>query len=223
MRKTTAALVGVASFTAISAVQAASLDDYLIVGRQINESTVDASNYELGRISTLDAGNYQAINNNNGNNPDPGVGVGPSIGTTYDAKVAIVEDDGWVKMSNINMYGTGSTGIDCSGTVNDCVDGDLSSNLSNVNYDSNDGNGLSPITAGDGIVGGVDLSGVLSDIATVQDWIANDAVITGSIDTDDGVIEGDLVVNLSDGLNVFDFTDNGGALNAGQRHQRAKR
>ena len=174
--------------------QAASLNDYLIVGQQINESTVDVSNYELGKISTLDSGNYTDVNS---------PGVGPSTGTYNDAKIAVLETSGTVKMSNIDMYGTGTTGIDCAGSYSDCTDN--GGNLSNVDY-----NGTS-IGDGNGALGGVDLGGVSADIALAQDWVAGLST-TGSIDTDDGKISGDLVVNLSAGLNVFDFTDNGGAL-----------
>jgi len=173
---------------------AATLDDYLIVGRYMNDTAVDASNYELGQISTLDSGNYESVSS---------PGVGPSTGSFNDARIAILENDGTVQMSDITMLGTGATGIDCAGSYNDCTDG--GGNLSNTTYNG------SAIGNGSGVLGNQDLSLVQSFIGTARSW-ASGLSVTGSIDTDDGTLKGDTIVNLSAGVNVFDFTDNGGSL-----------
>ena len=144
---------------------------------------------DLGKISTLDAGNYTAVS-------DPG--VGPSVGQSNDAKIAILETDGTVKMSDVDVYGTGATGIDCAGSYNDCTDN--SGNLSNTDYNG------STMDNSNGVLGGVDMTQLNADIAMVQAWVAGLAPATVHISTSSGDIKSDQIVNLASGLNVVDFT-----------------
>lgn len=185
-------MVFVVSTLFINVVQSATLSDYLIVGRYVNDTAVDTSNYELGSISSL-SGAGPSVSS---------PGVGPSTGVTNDARIAILNSTGTVKMSDVDVLGTGATGIDCAGSYNNCTDN--GSNLSNTDYNG------SAMGSSNGVAGNVDLSGVSSDISDAQTWL-NGLSLTGSIATSGGDINSDVVVNLVSGLNVLDFSGAGGS------------
>ena len=192
MRNIFLSSTAVVLLAAVGTVQAATLDDYLIVGRYVNDTAVDTSNYELGKISDLDAGNYEEVR-------DPG--VGPSVGQSDDARIAILDTSGTVKMSDVNVYGTGSTGIDCAGSYNNCTDS--GGNLSNTTYNG------SAMNDANGVDGNVNMDELNATIDLAATWVAG-LSNTGSIATSDGKITGDLTVNLSAGLNVLDFSGTNG-------------
>ena len=182
---------------------AALIDSYVIVGKYVNDTAVDVSNYEIGRVSAL-----------NGSSVSLGgtVGVGPTVsGTpTYDGNIAITSNSGEVKMSDINLYA--GLGIDCAGSYNSCTDN--GGNLSNTKYDdAAGGSGLRNISNGDGVNPNTDLSLLLGQIAGFKDYVnsLDGTDITGSIATDSGDIKTDTVVNLSSGLNILNFTGTSGS------------
>jgi hypothetical protein len=180
----------------LSVASAATIDNYLIVGNQINESTVDVSNYELGLVSAL-PGSAPAVNS-------PGVAPTVSTTPTYDGNVAVTQTDGTIKLSDVDIYA--GTGVDCAGTYADCTDS--GSNLSNVDYDdAAGGSGLRSISDGDGINDNVDFTTLNSEIAAVTSFVNGISAgdITGTISTNSGDIDSDKVVNLSAGLNILDF------------------
>jgi hypothetical protein len=190
----------------LSVASAATIDNYLIVGNQINESTVDVSNYELGLVSAL-PGSAPAVNS-------PGVAPTVSTTPTYDGNVAVTQTDGTIKLSDVDIYA--GTGVDCAGTYADCTDS--GSNLSNVDYDdAAGGSGLRSISDGDGINDNVDFTTLNSEIAAVTSFVNGISAgdITGTIATKDGgsgVIEVDTVVNLSSGLNILNFDTTSNAI-----------
>ena len=181
--------IGMAAALFFTVAKAATLDDYLIVGRYVDDTAVDASNYELGKISTLDSGNYESVSS---------PGVGPSTGQTNDARIAILETDGTVKMSDMRMFGTGLTGIDCAGSYNNCTDN--GGNLSNTKYNGSNMNGSN------GVQGGVNMANIETQIALAQSWISGLGAADVSISTSSGDISSDQVVNLASGLNVVRFS-----------------
>lgn len=176
---------------AASVVHSASLSNYLIVGQYVNDTTVDASSFELGRVANLSNGG-PAVS-------PPGVSPTVSNTPTYDAEVAIIETSGEVKFSNMNLFAT--SGVDCAGTYNACTDS--GSNFSNTNYNG------SAISSSNGVNSNVDMTGIISEITTVRNWVAGLST-TASIVTTSGDINSDTIVNLSSGLNVLDFSGTGG-------------
>jgi hypothetical protein len=155
----------------LSVASAATIDNYLIVGNQINESTVDVSNYELGLVSAL-PGSAPAVNS-------PGVAPTVSTTPTYDGNVAVTQTDGTIKLSEVDIYA--GTGVDCAGTYADCTDS--GSNLSNVDYDdAAGGSGLRSISDGDGINDNVDFTTLNSEIAAVTSFV--NGISAGDIDFD---------------------------------------
>lgn len=195
--------VALASVSLSFSVQAAQMGDYLIIGQYLNDTAVDVSNYELGRVSAL-ADSAPAVS-------DPGVAPSVSDTPTYDGNVAIVKSSGTVKTSDVNVYA--DRGIDCAGSYNSCTD--TGSNLSNSQYDNAaGGTGLRTLGPNpDGVNGGVDMSGLIAELNTAEAYInalgAGD--ITDSIATVSGDILGNTVVNLASGLNILDFSGTGGA------------
>ncbi|MGI9341462.1 MAG: hypothetical protein ACR2QV_01345 [Gammaproteobacteria bacterium] len=182
---------------AVPGVQAMTLDDYLIVGKLVNDTALDVSNYELGRVSAA-PGSAPAVT---------GVGVGPTISNdpTYDGNVAIVKTTGEVKLSDVNVYA--DRGVDCAGSYSVCSDS--GSNFSNSDYDQAPGApGLSAIGLGNGVSQNVDLSAVTGSLATAKSSILGygPGDITGSISTSSGDINSDQTVFLNSGLNVLDFS-----------------
>ncbi|MGI9309643.1 MAG: hypothetical protein ACR2P6_10295, partial [Gammaproteobacteria bacterium] len=154
--------------------QAASLDSYLIVGHQINDSTVDVSNYELGNVSSL-PGSAPAVT-------PPGVSPTLSPPPGYDGNVAITDPNGQVKLSDVEIYA--GIGIDCQGSYNTCTDN--GSNISNVDYDDAAGGaGLRSISNGDGINANVNLTNVLDQLDLAA-GIVSGLSTTGSIATSSG-------------------------------------
>ena len=193
---TAVVLVGM---TVFSNAQASTLSDYLIVGQYVNDTAVDVSNYELGRVSAL-AGSAPTVN-------WPGVGPTVSTTATYDGNVAITKSSGTVKLSDVDVYA--DLGIDCAASYNNCTD--TGSNLSNSRYDAALGApGLTSIGNGNGVNGGVGMATVMSDIATAKAVISALSA-TASIPTTSGDITSDTIVNLSSGLNVLDFSGTGGS------------
>lgn len=169
--------------------QAATLNDYLIIGQYVNDTAVDVSNYELGKVSSLQSPTIDG----------PGVAPTTSSTPTYDGDIAVTSTSGTVKLSDVNVYGT--IGIDCAASYNACTDS--GNNLSNTNYND------STISSSNGINGGVDLSGLNAEIAALTTFVAGLSA-TGSIATSSGVISSNTVVNLSSGVSVFDFSGTGG-------------
>lgn len=180
-----------ASIGAAPVAHSASLSNYLIVGQYVNDTTVDASSFELGRVENLSNGG-PAVS-------PPGVSPTVSNTPTYDAEVAIIETSGQVKFSNMNLFAT--SGVDCAGTYNACTDS--GSNFSNTNYNG------SAISSSNGVNSNVDMTGLISEITTIRNWVAGLSP-TASILTTSGDINSDTIVNLSSGLNVLDFSGTGG-------------
>ena len=178
------------------------LNDYLLVG-QISSADATAvaisSQLELGRVSQL-PGSAIAVSS-------PGVSAAVSATPTYDGNVAITNSSGTVNMQDINVYA--DTGIVCAASYTVCTDS--GSFFSNTNFDDAAGGlGLRPIANGDGVTGGVDLSGVTGEIAAAKTDLASLGAADVTIPTSSGLISTDTVVNLSAGVNVVRFGGVGG-------------
>ena len=147
-----------------SSAQASSLNDYLLVGQFINDTGVDVSNYELGRVGALAASaptDFGTVNSVSGIGPtldtpfvddaDQDWGYNNTTGNAqYDGNVAITSATGTVKLSDVNIYA--DRGIDCPGLFSTCTNGtsettsansDIDGTGSNNQYDdAQGGNGL---------------------------------------------------------------------------------
>jgi hypothetical protein len=173
------------------------LDHYLLVG-QIESKALDSSLLEFGSVNNLSMGGIGVS----------GPGVSPTLGTFYDGNIAITNSNGTVTTSNIDIYA--DRGIECTGSFDDCTD--EGGNLSNTRYDdAAGGTGLRTISNGDGVNGGVDLAGLISDITGAKE-LGDITMFDQSISTTGGTIDSnvmgsnDYLVNLVSGMNLIDFS-----------------
>jgi hypothetical protein len=171
------------------------IDPYLLIGQS---SIVSPA---VGASSQLELGAYTNIATSAPAVTAPG--VSPTVGVSYDGNVAITASNGTINLQDINVYA--GIGIDCAASFNVCTDS--GSFFSNTNYDdAAGGSGLRPISEGDGVNGGVDMSGVLADIAAAKTAISGLGPVTQSIATSSGVINSNTTVNLASGLNIVGFS-----------------
>jgi len=192
-------LCAAASPISASSINTPHVADYLLVGlgRQTVIGTSTAvSNFELGANSSS-----VPMSGLSGSVPPlPGNARPVFVGVGGNGDVAIPDDDGNFDVSNIEIWG--DSGIDCAGGIGSC-------NTGNSNSDFNG----SPLSNANGLNGGVDLSGLLSELATAQSalpGLMGDHSI--SLHFNDGKWDSDLVINLLAGLTVIDIATNGNDL-----------
>lgn len=165
--------------------------EYLLIGTGPQSTAVaaKASNWELGRNSASSPWfNTESL-------PANALPVQTGIGGNGDT--AITDTDGSFDFSDMDIWG--DAGVDCAGNRGNC------SNHSNTDF-----NGSSMSNA-NGIQGGVNLSGLTAQLASVASDIPSlQSDIT--LNFNDGKWSNNLLISLSLGLTVIDINTHGNDL-----------
>ena len=162
--------------------------EYLFIGTGPQSTAVGAksSNWELGANSNASPWfDTEAL---------PGNALPVAVGVGGNGDIALTDSDGSFDFSNMEIWG--NTGVDCAGSSGSCNDG-----RSNTDFNG------STLSNSNGINGGVDLSGLNAQLASVAadvPTLAGDFTLTFN----DGKWDTDLVINLSAGLTVIDIDTN---------------
>ena len=162
--------------------------EYLMIGTGPKSTAIaaKASNWELGRNSA--SGPWFSTASLPGNALPVATGIGGN------GDIAITNPNGAFDLSNMDVWG--DTGVDCAGSLNQCNEG-----RSNTDYNG------SSMANSNGSQGGVDLSGLNSQLAAL-------AVDIPALPTDlnlsfnDGKWDSNLTINLGVGVTVIDIDTN---------------
>ena len=199
-----ALLIGLAGYSLVprasaSVIETTDVSDYLLVGlgqQAVIGTSTAVSNFELGANSSSVpmsglAGSVPSL---------PGNALPVFVGVGGNGDVAIPDGNGNFDVSNIEIWG--DTGIDCAGGLGSCNNG-------NSNSDFNGSN----LSNANGLNGGVDLSGVLGELAaaksTIPSLVGDHSI---SLSFGDGKWDSDLVINLLSGLTIIDISTGGNDL-----------
>ena len=166
--------------------------EYLLIGTGPDDTAVaaKASNWELGRISA----NSPWFNTEN----LPGNALAVETGTGGNGDTAITDSDGIFDFSNMDVFG--HRGVDCVGSAGDCAE-----SHSNTNYNG------SSMSNSNGIHGGVDLSGLNAQLASVAADIPT-LPSSYTLSFNDGKWDTNQMINVSAGLTVIDIETNNNDL-----------
>jgi hypothetical protein len=184
---------------------------YLVIG-MTPSSDGDAfhgSNDELGANtntvpSTVDP-NLDSVFGAGGSVPLPSSGYQSFItGETYDGNVAITSSTGQYNVSNDDIYA--DQGILCTASAANCDNGNSGSR-----YDDATPVDLRTLQSGDGIIGGIDHTNLLSELSDANAFI-NALTSTGTLTGNSEATKFEnttVTFSLSSGLNVIDLASNG--------------
>ena len=193
------AAVGLVPRASASVIDTTHVSDYLLVGlgrQAVIGTSAAVSNFELGANSSS-----VPMSGLSGSVPSlPSNALPVLVGVGGNGDVAIPDTNGNFDVSNVELWG--DTGIDCAGSLGSC-------NTGNSNSDFNGSN----LSNANGLNGGVDLSGVVSELATARSTIptlVGDHSIT--LNFNDGKWDSDLVINLLSGLTIIDISTGGNDL-----------
>ena len=162
--------------------------EYLMIGTGPKSTAIGAkaSNWELGANSASSPWFSTA------SLPGNALPVATGIGGNGD--IAITNSNGAFDLSNMEVWG--DTGVDCAGSLNQCNE-----NRSNTDYNG------SSMTNSNGSQGGVDLSGLNSQLAALAvDIPALPSDLNLSFN--DGKWDSNLTINLGVGVTVIDIDTN---------------
>jgi len=166
--------------------------EYIFIGTGPQSTAVGAkaSNWELGANSSASPWfDTETL---------PGNALTVAVGVGGNGDIALTDSNGSFDFSNMEIWG--DTGIDCAGSSGSCNDG-----RSNTDFNG------STLSNSNGINGGVDLSGLNAQLASVAAELPS---LTGdfTLTFNDGKWDTDLAINLSAGLTVIDIDTNGNDL-----------
>jgi len=203
-------------------VAALSVEDYMVI------TTLDPGDGHAFEMSDSEIG---AIGENTNTSPPGSLPALPggtertvSTGITLDGDAAIT-NGGTVTFSNSDVHALntgdlnpGSQGVDCDATYNICTDGGSQISSSNRFNQSSPTASFSTLANNNGIQGSIDLSGITTDLAFLQNLISNDLTTTSTIDLAGGLVqnEANAIWDFSGdafiGLNVVDINTFGNDL-----------